>query len=206
MHAVGVVPLHVPDRGASKLAPVVVDAPPLQVSPGRLMAVEKASLGSTQFVLAEDQMARVEDALCEVLALSDLCQPMPRRPPPPTGPVTYPRWGEIYYIAGQRFANEHKRYVVVSNDHWNRADGTAVAVRTTTQDRRSGTAFPPLQGGAAKACCGDATAFAARRFDLRQRPQLRWLPTADMVAIAWGLVETHQLHAAVRRVQDRSGA
>jgi mRNA-degrading endonuclease toxin of MazEF toxin-antitoxin module len=199
MHSVGVVPLRMPDGNTSPLAPIVSTSPALQAVAGRLLVVEKASLGAARFVFEGEQLAPVEDALMEVLALDDLFRSPPRRPPSPSGAVTYPRWGEVYYVAGQRFDTEHKRYVVVSNDRWNRADGTAIAVRTTTQARRWGAAFPDIQQGVARACCGDATAFAARRFILRTRPQPAWLPLADMTAIARGLVETHQLHAAVER-------
>lgn len=199
MHAVGVVPLRTPEGDGSPLAPIVSKTPPLRAVAGRLVAVEKASLGAARLVLEAEQLARVEDALCEVLALRYLRGASPTRPPSPPGPVNYPRWGEAYYVAGQRFGVEHKRYVVVSNDQWNHADGTAVAVRTTTTARRWGTAFPAIQDGAARACCGDATTFAAPRFVMRGRPQPQWLPLADMVAIARGLIDTHQLEAAIGR-------
>ncbi len=202
MYSVGVVPLRRPIGDPSPLAPIVDT---LQAFAGRLVAVEKSSLGPARLVLDAGQMAAVEDALCEVLALGELCRTSPSRPASPPGPVTYPRWAEIYYVAGQRFDEEHKRYVVVSNDDWNRADGTAIAVRTTTTARRWGTAFPAIQDGAARACCGDAATFAARRFNLRNRPQPRWLPLADMAAIARGLAETHQLQPAVeRRLRQRA--
>jgi len=199
MHAVGVVPLRTPDGDGSSLAPIVSETPVLQAVAGRLVAVEKSSLGAARLVVEAEQIARVEDAVCEVLALRQLCGATPTRPPSPPGPVTYPRWGEVYYVAGQRVGADHKRYVVVSKDQWNRADGTAVAVRTTTQARRWGTAFPAIQDRAARACCGDATTFAATRFVMRGRPQPQWLPLADLATIARGVIDTHQLETAIGR-------
>ncbi|MBI4493591.1 MAG: hypothetical protein HY690_12445 [Chloroflexi bacterium] len=199
MLEVGVVPLHASTGKVTALAPLVCDAPPLQALPGRLVSVAKEALGGARLVLDERQMARVEDALCEVLALRGLCREPPARPRSPSGPVSYPRWGEVYYVAGQNIGGERKRYVVVSNDFWNSASESVIAVRTTTAARRWGLEFPAIQRGAARACCGDAASLVTRHFNLRQRPQPEWLTTEDMAAIARGLVETHQLHAALSR-------
>jgi hypothetical protein len=49
-------------------------------------------------------------------------------------------------------------------------------------------------------CCGDATSFLATRFELQRTFQLQRLSTADMRAIAGGLIQTHALEEAVSRI------
>jgi hypothetical protein len=119
---------------------------------------------------------------------------VPAAPPTPPGPVTYPAWSQIYY--GPPYQGQNKRYVVVSHDLHNRTTGRPIVVRTTSQPKRDHPSFPAIEGGSARACCGDAVALAER--DLRCRPgDHRPVPASlsltDMVAIARGMAETHGL-------------
>lgn len=93
---------------------------------------------------------------------------------------------------------ERKRFIVISPNRWNAIGGYAAGVRTTTQFKGRPLQFPQVlrypKEPAAFACCGDATTFASNAFDQRERPPR---PTQaslqDMVAIAKGLLVTHEL-------------
>ena len=198
MHDVGVVPLK-PLLDPNPLRPRVCDWPALMALCGHLVAIESSNLGPEIRQLSDDEMARVEDGVAELLGLRYLCQKPPLLPPSPAGAAAYPRWGEVYY-AGPAVDNQTKRHVVVSNDYWNSTAGNGVAVRTTSQLKRAGLSFPAIENGAAVACCGDATSFVHADFDLVGRPEPPRLALDDMSRIAWGLVETHQLESAVSRL------
>lgn len=197
---VGVVPIRQPmSETFPELHPNVSEAPLLQAIPGRLLSIDKNELGRPLVVLDDERLAMAEDVLCDILALDDICRPEPKRPPQPRGVVDYPAWGEIYY-AGEPIDGQYKRWVVVSTDDWNKRTGTSILVRTTSQQRRGGPEFPPIQNGDARACCGDATTMLAKRVRLRgKRPDPRWLNTRDMAAIAEGITETHGLRGALER-------
>lgn len=202
MDDVVVLPLRAPRAEASLLAPIVSETPALQTICGHPGTFPRDRLGRPLLVAAPERLAEVEECLCELLLLRELLGPRPERPRPLPGPVTYPRWGEVYYIVGQRYGGQRKRYVVVSRDGWNHADGTAIAVRTTSQPHRHGDVFPAIQQGRASACCADAAAFSARRFDYRDRPNPYYLSLTDMAAIARGLVAAFALEDAVARQRN----
>ncbi|MHB0871067.1 MAG: hypothetical protein ACYC5J_16655 [Chloroflexota bacterium] len=200
MIEVGAIPLTKPEE-EGLFAPVLLTSPRLRAWTGRLLMVEQQRLTAALFKLSDDNLALVEDALCQILSLADLCSESPSQPPTPAGRIDYPRWSEIYY-SKELIGREHKRYAVASNDRWNRATRTAVVVRTTTQPSRHAPGFPAIQGGNAKACCGNAAAVPADVLQLSPyaRPQPPSLSFKDMVTIAREIVVTHQLEGALGRV------
>ena len=179
----------------------------LMIMAGRLLDWKKEELGAPMLAVEDELMDCVEDALVDILSLKYLCVSPPVFPASPSGITNYPRWGEIYY-AGKRIAGERKRYVVVSNDFWNKATGTAIAVRTTSQTRKGGSHFPSIQQGAARACCGNVTTYRVTSFSLRgtDRPAPSRLNLTDMSAVAKGLVEVLLLDRALRRNLDTDNA
>jgi mRNA-degrading endonuclease toxin of MazEF toxin-antitoxin module len=192
MGTVGVVPVRPAATPDSLWEPRFSDAPVLQAFVGFLTARPKDRLLEARFVLAPEQLAKVGAALGDVFGLPDLCATPAIPPSPVRGPVDYPRWGEIYY-AGPPIGGQTKRYVVVSRDHWNAASTSAVAVRTTSQPKAWGDAFPAIEGGAARACCGDATAIPRGRIDLVRRPFPPALDLDDMVRVGRGLLDVFDL-------------
>jgi mRNA-degrading endonuclease toxin of MazEF toxin-antitoxin module len=194
MGAVGVVPVRLPVTLDSLWEPAFSHEPGLQARVGFLTSQPKTRLLDARFVLAPDQLARVGDALADVLALADLSAMPPSPPGSVPGVADYPRWGEIYY-AGPPIGGQVKRYVVASRDQWNATNASAVVVRTTSQPKTWGTAFPRIEDGAARACCGDATALPRNRFDLIGRPSPSWLDLDDMVRVARGLLDVFDLDA-----------
>ena len=198
MATVGVVPVRAPASPGSPWEPVFSREPGLQARVGFLAAQPKERLLEARFVLAPEQLARVADALSDLLPLSELGGTPPGAPRSVPGVTEYPRWAEIYY-AGPPVAGQVKRYVVVSRDHWNAANASAVAVRTTSQPKTWGVAFPPIQRGAARACCGDATAIPRGRFDLTSRPSPPSLELEDMVRVAQGLADVFELEPVSAR-------
>lgn len=100
-----------------------------------------------------------------------------------------------------RIGQEHKRYVVVSNDLWNRSTQTAMVVRTTTSPARHAPGFPWIQGGKAKACAGEVVTVPVHELQLRpsERPYPSSLPGKDMVAIAREIVATHELAGTLHK-------
>lgn len=200
MIEVGAIPITSPEVDGP-FAPVLATSPRLRTWAGRLVVVEQQRLTGALFKLNDDNLALVEDALCQILSLTDVCSEVPRQPPTPPGRVDYPRWSEIYY-SKLRIGNEHKRYVVVSNDYWNKTTQTALTVRTTTQPSRHAPGFPWIQGGQAKACCGNAAAVPADLLQIRPsaRPQPSSLSFRDMVTIAREIVLSHQLEGALERL------
>jgi len=198
MGDVGVIPLK-PLLDPNSLRPRVCDWPALMALCGHLVTIDPEALGPETRQLSDDEMSRVDGGLAELLGLPFTCQTPPVLPPSPAGKATYPRWGEIFYV-GPAVGEVFKRYVVVSNDYWNAAAGSAVVVRTTTQLKRVGRSFPAIEDGAACACCGDATTFIHADFDLTHRPTPARLSLDDMAKVSWGLVETHSLDNALARL------
>jgi len=194
MRTVGVVPVRAIERIESIYDPIISRDPPLQVSVGFLSSRAIENLLETRLVLDADQLHAVGYGLSELLLVDDLgVRPLsvPHRLP---GVSVYPRWGEVYY-AGPRVGVEGqvKRYVVVSDDRWNATQVSAIAVRTTTQNKRWGDAFPLIEGGGARACCGDATVLPHNLFDLRNRPRPAYLSLDDMASVARGLRDVFDL-------------
>ncbi len=200
MESVAVVPLQPVDLASTMpTEPVITVGRPLRIVAGRVLNWSKDDLGTPLYVLENEKLAEVEDILVDVLALQDLSTRPSRDPSSPPGPVDYPRWGEIYW-AGERMEGERKRYVVVSNNYWNKDTKTAVMVRTTSQERRGGAFFPAIQQGRARACCGNVTTFARAAVDLSgNRPFSGRLNLQDMIAVAEGLVDALELDQALER-------
>lgn len=200
MREVGVVPLYLEEPDLP--SPIVRFAArrSLWAVPGRLVAVHKEILEVGLLDLPEAAMNSIEDGLCELLALPQLCAEFATAPESCYSRTEYPRWSEIYY-AGEPVGDERKRYVVVSHNLWNSASQGAIAVRTISQQRRYGAEFPTIQGGAARACCAQATNISTRAFTLSayRRPPMRSLSLRDMSSIARGIVQSHQLQAALGR-------
>jgi mRNA-degrading endonuclease toxin of MazEF toxin-antitoxin module len=165
---------------------------------GDLFEAPKASLLELRELLDSEALGAVEDGLCDLLLLRELCAAPPRAPRPPAGPQRSPRWAEIYYLLGEEPEGERKRRVVVSHDHFNRATGRALAIRTTTSPRRGGPGFPAIQSGHARAVCGSLTSFLHGEFG-RQRPDPQRLFLPDMAAIARELADVFDLTMALRR-------
>jgi hypothetical protein len=158
-----------------------------------IVAVPREFVGEARFTPDDATLAALERQLGDLLELHRLTSDPPRGMRPPAGPIDYPQWGEIYYIAGQRFDGETKRYVVVSGDRWNQQKQTVLVVRLTSQPKFPSDEFPELSGY--QACCGELTAVSAHRVELRQRPAegARRVGLTDMAAIGRGIINTHVL-------------
>ncbi len=196
MRTVGVVPVRAA-ASESLWEPIVALEPHIQTRVGFLASLPAERLIEARFVLTADQIRPVEAALADILALTDLCATPAMEPPLVPGLADYPRWGEVYY-AGPPIHGQVKRYAVVSRDDWNARAPVAIAVRTTSQDKSWGRAFPAILGGSARACCGDATTLVRGRFDLSGRPSPATLSFEDMVRVAWGLADVFELGRAPR--------
>jgi hypothetical protein len=146
-------------------------------------------------------MDQVDDWLVELLALADLCRPHPTAPHSPGGPITYPRWGDEYWVGGldQETGGQTKRYVVVSHDFHNAVPARPVIVRTTSQPKRNALEFPAIEDGSCHACCGDVRSHPSEDFDLRRRPTPDALSIDDMRRVAYGLASVLDLENAVVR-------
>jgi hypothetical protein len=161
---------------------------------GVLLAIPRRLLTTLEYVAGAAQMDLVAAGLRSLLGHPGLLASPPAAPPIPPGPVAHSAWGQIYY--GPPYGGERKRYVVVSHDLHNRTTGRPVVVRTTSQPRRDHRTFPTIEGGAARACCGDAATIAERTLRCRpgdHRPVPASLSLTDMVAVARGMAETHGL-------------
>lgn len=192
MGTVGVVPIRPAAGPGSLWEPVFADQPVLQARVEFLAALPSSRLLEPRFVLPVDDLGRVADALGDLLALPGLCAVPPVPPSPVPGPTAYPRWGEIYYV-GPPISGQVKRHLVVSRDEWNATTPSAVVVRTTSQPKRWGSAFPPIEGGAARACCGDATNLGRAHVDMVGRPSPPALDLADMARVARGVADVFEL-------------
>lgn len=165
-----------------------------------LSAIPRSSLGAPLQVVDEAELAHVEDRLVELMALADLCASTPMAPHSPDGPITYPRWGDIYWVpALANVTHQTKRYVVVSHDHHNAAGLRPLIVRTTSQTKRNLTDFPEIQGGGVHACCGEVRSQRAVGIELGRRPAPDALSIDDMSAVAYGIASALDLEAAVER-------
>lgn len=157
-------------------------------------------LGSVGAILGPDELGRCEDALCRFLQIPLLLGPAVRSPPV-FGEPSYPLWGEIYY-AEPPINGELKRYIVVSPNLWNAASGIVTLVRTTSKAKYDSEMFPAIQGTAAHAVCGEATAVPQGmiKFGRRvKRPTPITTTRRDMVSIARGILVTHGLESAAKR-------
>ena len=174
--------------------------PKADVWAGLLLAVPKDILIEPVADLAPQQLRPVEDALCDALALRDLCATPPTVPPGLSGVIDYPRWSQIYY-AGPPVGvpPQRKRHLVVSHDAYNRALSGAICVRTTTSNRRGGRGIPALRDGS-KAVCVLATFISSGRVrmgrgDVRPVPAQLFLP--GMASVAHGLIDAFELSSVL---------
>jgi hypothetical protein len=167
--------------------------------PQWLMHLRKETLGPALLVTPPASLAVVEDCLTDLLALTDLLTTSPMPPLSPAGPITYPRWGDIYWVRGQDTGGQNKRYVVVSHDHHNATGVRPFLVRTTSQAKRNVQDFPPIQGGDAHACCGDVMTINPAQVELRRRPTPHAVNTGDMTDVARSLASVLDLEDAVVR-------
>lgn len=167
--------------------------------------LETPLLGPVMGSIDPDTLAAVEDRLCAFLQIPELLQASPRIAQPRGDATSYAVWGSVY-LAGAELDGERKRRIVISPNPWNAVSGMATLVRTTTSFERRGIEFPQIQAGRARACCGDATTFdlSAVRLLPRERRTPATATMRDMMAIARGLIVTHDLDAAVRRSGQRS--
>jgi len=189
MHGVGVIALKEPFAEESLLTPAVGD---LQADAGRLVVLPQGELSDALYVPEPEEVIGVERGLADVLDLRRLVRPSPLAPQPVPGVIDYPRWGHIYWASGLG-TGENKRYVVVSNDRWNKQTKAPIIVRMTTQPKRRAEDFPEVQDGDAQACCGEATSVAHAVLNQRQRPSPPSLPLRDMSAVAGGLMSVLEL-------------
>lgn len=159
------------------------------------------ALGGRQFTVPPQELAAIEERLCLFLQLPRLLGPNPAKMRPAPSAKPYPYWSEVYF-AGPAYEGQLKRYVIVSPDGWNAASGLVSLVRTTTRVKQDSAAFPDIQGGKARAACGDLTTIpgAAVIVDPHRRPTPQTTSLQDMVAIARGFAATHELAAAVARI------
>lgn len=166
-----------------------------------LAHLDKSVLGAASHVVPDPEMEALEDRLTDVMALADLLTVgAPIAPHAPTGPITYPRWGDVHWVTGFKTGGQTNRYVVVSHDHHNATPGSRpFVVRTTSQTKRNTQDFPSIQGGAAHACCGEAQAGARQRIVTQNRPDPASLGVADMARAARGIASVLELESAVVR-------
>lgn len=160
-------------------------------------------LGAVDAILSPPELARCEDALFQFLQIPLLLGPALRFPPV-LGEPDYPLWGEIYY-AEPPINGELKRYIVVSPNLWNDRSGFATLVRTTSKVQYDSQMFPPIQGTAAHAVCGEATAVPQGMITFGRRvtrPTPLTTTRRDMVSIGRGFLVTHGLEPAARRAAN----
>src|SRR4051812_44140818 len=98
MSGVGVVPIRSADLRPPQGVLRIKDLG--WVDLGAMAHVRHQHLTTALFKLTPEAMDRVEDKLVDVLALVDLCCGDPLPPHSPSGAVTYPRWGDIYWVKG----------------------------------------------------------------------------------------------------------
>lgn len=165
---------------------IVVEGVVLDAVVGRLTTLFPEQLAGAQAALSPGDMAVVEAALRDILVFPVLFSPRLVRPRPPAGPITYPLWGEMYYV-GPRIGGEFKRFVCVSVNEWNVANNSALFVRTTSQRKRSTVWFPYIQSGQAQAACGDIAFAPGSAVNLRHRPPAPLVSLTDMLAVARGI-------------------
>jgi hypothetical protein len=181
------IPLQDPRPKETLLAPrLVTNGTSVDAVVGRLTILFPDDLSGAQARLSLTDMTRVERALRDLLGFPTLFSPGPARPPTPPGPIAYPLWGDMHHV-GPRIGGEYKRFVVVSVNEWNRADNSALFVRTTSKPKRPTVYFPHIENGRAQAACGDVTFFPSSAVHFHNRPPSPMVSTTDMIAIARGL-------------------
>ncbi len=202
MNTVCVIPIRAGTEPASPVLPEVWGDPVLRARVGNIQEISKSALGVPKLILEADALSRVERGLADLLGLPSLLRPSPQRMALPAGLLQFPRWGQIYYLAGEVYDGQQKRRLVVSNNQWNSASGFSLAVRTTTSERRFGPEYPVIEDGRAKACCPTLTSFPNRSFGSQPVPSS--VSISDMVAIARGIVHVLKLEPYFSRLLAES--
>jgi hypothetical protein len=165
-----------------------------------LAQIPRSRLARALHVVDDGPLRAIEDSLTEIMALADLCATTPMAPHSPGGPITYPRWGDIYWVpALAAQTGQIKRFVVVSHDHHNATGHAPFIVRTTSQPKRNLEDFPEIQGGGVHACCGEVRNHKVRGFNMASRPQPDSLTIDDMSGVAYGIASALELEDAVGR-------
>lgn len=164
-------------------------------------SLEESPIGEAIRDLGPEELEQVEDRVAMFLRLPQLAAGRPLRPELPGDPARYPLWGDVYY-AEPLIDDERKRYVIMSPNAWNAVAPYVSLVRTTSRDKANVAAFPLIEGGAARAACGD---LSVRRhgeiiIDPRSRPTPRTVSFGDMSVIARGIARTHLLEGAISRL------
>lgn len=166
-------------------------------NPTRLLAVPLDRLEPTpRYKANAAELHAIEVTLRTVMAMRDLLQVPPKPPDLPVGAVAYPLGGDIYY--GPAIQGQSKRYVVVSVNVHNAKVRRVLAVRLTSQLKRSrvGIAFPPISKGSGHACCGDLSYLDSAMLQFApgvERPNPSSLSMNDLVEVIRGIKETHAL-------------
>jgi mRNA-degrading endonuclease toxin of MazEF toxin-antitoxin module len=194
MIGVGAVPIRPRDGGTSPVALPLDDDPEQCLDPARLLVIPRERFGKAVRVLDDESLHRLERALGELIDAPRLMAEPLRGTRPPAGQIDYPQWGEIYYRNTERIQGEAKRYLVVSNDLWNRQKATVLVARTTTQPKHPTDEFPLVQNGEAQVVCGELAAVRAYALDLERRPQGQpRVGRKEMAAVVRGITRTHLL-------------
>lgn len=154
------------------------------VDPGVLVPRSAASLTDVRFEADERDMLTVGSAVADLLLIGELTTGGYVAPGGPPG--EYPRWGSVY-CAEPPLGGQTKRWLVVSHDHFNRATGDVLCVRTTSNTSYAGPETPLIEAGFAVAVCPDVQVKAHRRFDLRSRAALPQPDAEDRRRVAIGL-------------------
>lgn len=160
------------------------------VDPGVLVPRSVASLTDVRFEADERDMLTVGSAVADLLLIGELTTGAYVAPAGPPG--EYPRWGSVYY-AEPPLGGQIKRWLVVSHDHFNRATGDVLCVRTTSNTSYAGPETPLIESGFAVAVCPDVQVKASRRFDLESRTALTQPDAGDRRRVAIGLANYLQL-------------
>jgi mRNA-degrading endonuclease toxin of MazEF toxin-antitoxin module len=100
------------------------------------------------------------------------------------------RWGQVWWV--DVGLDEHKRFVVVSENGWNEIFSTVIAVRLTASPNRDpGPAFPLIASKPRViAICGEV--MSIHEDELIE--QVDQLTPNQMRAVAIGLLEVTQVH------------
>jgi hypothetical protein len=165
-------------------------------SPGHLVWSSCAALSDDLGPVSTEELVSVEDRLAEILLLTELARRVPvppKRGQPPSS--AHPLWGATYH-AGPPIGGQNKRWVVVSHDHFNRATGRALCVRTTSNLSFRGPTSPQIERGGALAICDDVASRAQSRFDLASSSRITQSTVPELTAVARGLVNALQLGRA----------
>ena len=196
MSTVGVIFVGPPEDPDTLWTPILAAPEPMQVTVGHLVIVRGGAVQNPRARLPAAALDQIANGLRDVMAFPHVHGSPPQAPPAGPGGV-YPRWSQVYYLTGETREHgrlpEPKRFLVVSTDEWNEGNDYVLAVRLTSQRKNPPAAFPNVSRGASRACCGDLPAIRATQLSRGRRPDVQFLPLADMARVAHGLTVTHEL-------------